>query len=76
MTTIQYHRPRVGEWFTRVGGVAREIAAVHYETERGVFRVSFAEPESPTGVRGCQITRASDGAAWTEYLPVIRGGTG
>lgn len=64
---VQYHRPKVGEHFTNAHGDTVRIDAVHYETRREVFRVTYLDPEAPQGRRGLQIERDEDGG-WRQWL--------
>lgn len=62
---VQYHRPHPGELLTTLDGRTWPIETVHYESGREVFRVSWLDPDSTSGRRGCQVTRG-DGNDWYE----------
>jgi len=68
MTSVQLHRPRVGETFTAFDGREWTIEKIWYETHRATFRVTYLDPDSATGVRGCQVSRG-DGDDWNEWEP-------
>ena len=65
--SLQLHRPQIGEHFVNAHGDQVRIDAVHYETRREVFRVSWPDPDSPVGRRGCQVCRDGD-AGWRQWL--------
>ena len=72
MTNVQYHKPQIGESVCLASGETVRIETVYYETERGVFRVTWLDPSATIGRRGCQITRG-DGDDWHEWeSPAIR----
>lgn len=65
MIRPQLHRPQVGEWFVAASGRQIQIEAVHYETRREVFRVTYPDGDAIQGRRGCLVMR--DGAGWCEF---------